>query len=208
MEDPRTVQTPPPLDGDPPEDIARGESERPQEERADAASQEGEFREKYLRELAEKENMRKRLLREQVEAIRLAGEKSAVDLLPSLDQFESALSYARSMSPEIQNWAVGFDMILAQIKDWLAGQGISPFDSVGEIFTPLKHEAVERIVDNKRPEGTILREFTKGYRGRQRVIRPARVAVCANELTEESAESAEEIAEEIKEPVQEHPPTH
>lgn len=144
-------------------------------------AEDAQFREKYLRELAEKENMRKRLLREQQEAIRLAGEKSAIELLAPIDQFEKALEFARSMSDEVKNWALGFEMICAQIQEWLAGQGIHSFKSEGEMFTPLMHEAIERIVDNDRPAGLILREFTKGYRGRTRVLRPARVAVCVHE---------------------------
>lgn len=140
-----------------------------------------DFREKYLFELADKENIRKRLLREQTEAIRLASERSALDILIPLDQFESALSFASGMSDEIKNWAVGFEMIHAQFKEWLSRQGITPYSSKGEIFTPSLHEAVERIVDNAQQEGTILREFTKGYRGLKRVIRPARVAVCVHD---------------------------
>ncbi len=151
-----------------------------QEKSAANSIEEVDFREKYLRELAEKENMRKRLLREQQEAIRLAGEKSAIDLLAPIDQFEKALEFARSMSEEVKNWAVGFEMICEQIRSWLAGQGIHPFKSEGEMFTPLLHEAIERIVDNDRPSGLVLREFTKGYRGRTRVLRPARVAVCVH----------------------------
>lgn len=184
MEDNHTTQSPPPLE-DSIEETSKVDGSEISSENQQPPDQEEDFKEKYLRELAEKENMRKRLLREQVEAIRLAGEKSAVGLLPSLDQFENALNFARSMSPEIKNWAVGFEMILAQVKEWLASQGISAFDSQGELFTPLKHEAVERIVDNNQPEGLILKEFTKGYSGRQRVIRPARVGVCAHELPKE-----------------------
>lgn len=156
-----------------------------------------DFREKYLGELADKENMRKRLLREQNEVIRLAAERSALEILAPLDQFETALTFARSMSDEVKNWAVGFEMIHAQFKEWLSRQGIISFSSLGEMFTPTSHEAVERIVDNGKPEGTILKEFTKGYRGKQRVIRPARVAVCVHVKAQNSEQSSAENNDEI-----------
>lgn len=161
-----------------------------------------DYREKYLLELADKENMRKRLLREQTEAIRLASERSALDILAPLDQFENALKFASEMSDEVRNWAVGFEMIFSQFKEWLTRQGITSYSSKGEIFTPLLHEAVERIVDNKLQEGTILREFTRGYRGRQRVIRPARVAVCVHVKDEDPQHSESKSSPISQDPLQ------
>lgn len=139
--------------------------------------QEENFQEKYVRSIAEMENMRKRMQREKQEMVRFGIENAIAEFLPTIDNFENALRHADAATGEIKSWATGFQMILAQFKEVLHNHGIAAFHSEGNPFDPTYHEAVEIVETEEHPEGTILQEFTKGYKSPTRVIRPARVKV-------------------------------
>lgn len=136
-----------------------------------------EMKDKYLRALADGENARKRLAKEKQDVIGFGIENTICDFLLAIDSFENALRFADSASGEVKNWASGFQMILSQFKQVLQNYGITPFQSDGAQFDPNFHDAVESIETADVPEGTILKEFTKGYRSAVRTIRPARVQV-------------------------------
>ncbi len=136
-----------------------------------------ENKDKYLRLLAESENMRKRLQKEKMEMSQYAIQNSICDFLIPIDHMENALKFTHNMSDEVKNWAFGFQMILNQFKDVLSNHGVQPFDSVGTHFDPHKHEAVETEETTAQPPGMVLEESLKGYKMGTRVIRPARVKV-------------------------------
>ncbi|GAB4192064.1 MAG: nucleotide exchange factor GrpE [Simkaniaceae bacterium] len=135
------------------------------------------YKEKHLHQLAEMENLRKRLQKERSDMARFAIENALADLLSPLDNFENALGFADQMNEEVKNWALGFQMILTQLKDVLENHHIRPFSSKGEFFDPHKHEAVEVEETEEHPDGMILEEFIKGYFCGDRILRPARVKV-------------------------------
>lgn len=136
-----------------------------------------EYKDKYLRLLAEMENTRKRMQKEKQETSRFSVENVISEFLSPLDNFENALGFAENMSGEVRNWALGFNMILNQFKEVLNSHGVSAFKSEGTPFDPHKHEAVETEETDKAPEGTVLQEFVRGYKSGDRTIRPARVKV-------------------------------
>lgn len=136
-----------------------------------------EYKNKYLRALADAENLKKRLMKEKQEMVRFGVENVVAEILAPIDNFENALKHAQGSSAEVKNWAIGFEMILSQLKEVLSNHGIAPFDSVGEKFDPHLHEAVEVEETDDVEEGTIVQEFIKGYRCGERPIRPARVKV-------------------------------
>lgn len=144
-----------------------------------------EYKDKYFRLLAETDNMRKRMQKEKQEMTRFSIDQVVADLLLPLDNLENALKFADQMSGEVKNWAIGFQMISTQFKEALASHEITPFSSLGEQFDPTVHEAVEVEYTELHPEGAILQEFIKGYKSRDRVIRPARVKVAKAPLAEE-----------------------
>lgn len=154
----------------------------------------GSFKDKYLRTLAEMENMRKRLQKEKEESIRFAVESTIVDFLSPLDNFENALKLAENSSPEIKKWAIGFEMILSQFKEVLHSNGIIAFHSQGTYFDPSMHDAMEIVETKEIEDGKILDEFTKGYKTQFRVIRPAGVKV-AKKPKEITALKEEKIKE-------------
>lgn len=136
-----------------------------------------EYKDKYLRLLAEMENTRKRLQKEKQEMSRFALENIVLDFLSPMDNLENALKYTQGMSQETLNWARGFEMILEQFKDVLTQNGIHPFSSEGAPFDAHLHEAVEVEELEDCVDGTVLQEFVKGYKSGQRTLRPARVKV-------------------------------
>jgi len=136
-----------------------------------------ECQDKYLRALAEAENMRKRMQKERQEATQFALEKVLAEFLHPIDSFEKALLFAESMSSEIKNWAIGFEMILNQFKQILSHQGLEEYHSIGKPFDPHFHEAVEMIETNEYSPGVVVEEYIRGYKIGNRPIRPARVKV-------------------------------
>lgn len=153
------------------------ETVEPPEKMESTPAAEENYQEKYLRLLAEGENMRKRLQKERQDFARLSVEQMAADFLPAMDNLEQALKFADQMSPEVKNWAMGFRMILSQMQDVLTQHGILPFDSIGKPFDPHLHEAVEMVATDEHPRGIVVREMVRGYRSRERTVRAARVAV-------------------------------
>ena len=149
----------------------------PSAETAPASPPTEDWKDKYVRAIAEMENMRKRMQKERHEMTRFGIDNAICEFLPAIDNFENALRFAESAGGEVKNWALGFEMILAQFKEVLHNHGIVAFHSIGHIFDPLSHEAVEIIETTESPDGAILHEFTKGYKSGARILRPARVKV-------------------------------
>ena len=151
-----------------------------------------DWKDKYLRAIAEMENMRKRMQKERQEIARFGIENAIGEFLPAIDNFENALRFAEGAAGEVKSWAVGFEMILSQFKEVLHNHGIVSFHSEGNAFDPQNHEAVEIIETADYPDGSILQEFTKGYKSASRVIRPARVKVAKHpQKADVPAETAE-----------------
>lgn len=140
-----------------------------------------DYKNKYFHALAESENARKRLIKEKQEMIQYSIQNIICDFLVPIDQMENALKYADKISEEVKQWSIGFQMVLTHFKDVLSNNNVESFDSVGKVFDPHFHEAVEMIETNEYPPGVIVEECLKGYKIGNRVIRPARVKV-AKEL--------------------------
>jgi len=139
-----------------------------------------DYKDKYLRTLAELENTRKRMQKEKQESIKFAVENAIGEFLSALDNFEKALQFADKASDEVKNWASGFQMILASLKEILYNHGIVAFHSIGNRFDPHYHEAVEIVETDEAEDSIILEEFAKGYKSATRTIRPAQVKVAKN----------------------------
>lgn len=148
-----------------------------------------DYKDKYLRQLADTENARKRMQKEREELIRYAMENLIVEFLNPLDNLDNALRVAQDMSEEVRNWAFGFQMILAQFKDVLAQNGVTPVASLGAPFDPHLHEAIEMVESADQKPGTITEECVRGYKMGERTIRPARVKVAKAKETETTKEN-------------------
>lgn len=147
------------------------------DEAEDIQKEMAEYKDKYLRLLAEMENMRKRMNKERQELTQYAIEKVITEFLNPIDHMENALKFTQDQSDEVKHWGLGFQMILTQFKDVLASNGVKPFESVGKTFDPHFHEAVETVEDSQYESGIVVKEFIRGYKVGERVVRPARVQV-------------------------------
>jgi len=139
---------------------------------------------RYLRQVAELENFRKRMAREQAEAIRYANEKLMRDLLPTLDNLERAVEHAKAAGngkPLLE----GIEMVLRGLLEALSSHGLTQHSALGEVFDPGKHEAMAQVEAPDRAPNTIVGEHHKGYYLFDRLLRPALVSVAKLPETKE-----------------------
>jgi len=130
----------------------------------------------YLRLHAETENFRKRIQREVAESIKYATESLIIEILPALNNFETALLAAEKI-PETKNFAIGMEMILKQLMDALKAKGVEQIVPEHEAFDPKLHSAVEKIETNEYTEDHIVEVIQKGFKLHDRVVQPASVKV-------------------------------
>lgn len=131
-------------------------------------------REAYLRLLAEFENFRKRAQKDK-EAAELSGKERILrGFLEILDNFERGISQAADDSSAL---ATGMRMILSQAEHWLSSEGLVRIETHGLKFDPQAHEAISHIADDQVEAGYIVEEIRRGYRWRDRLLRPAAVVV-------------------------------
>jgi len=133
---------------------------------------------------AEFDNARKRAVREQQEFREYAAADVIKNFLPILDSFERALkaggdsnSNSNSNSNEFRN---GIELIYRQFQDALQKIGVQPIVSVGQPFDPRVHEAVEMVDTSEVPDHHVLDELQRGYKYKERLLRPAMVRVARN----------------------------
>ena len=135
-----------------------------------------EFKDKYLRALADMDNFRKRMDKEIDSYRKYAQVEFFNKIIPVLDSFDRAVD-GESLENNHEKYAQGIEMIYRQLKDVLRSMGLEEFSSLGEYFDPARHEAVATVVNNDKPENTIVEEISKGYIVQERVIKPAKVLV-------------------------------
>jgi molecular chaperone GrpE len=105
----------------------------------------------------------------------------ARDLLEGIDNLERAGEALRATAPA--GIAEGLDMVHKQLLAILAKHGVEPIEALGKPFDPNEHEALLQQPDANHPEGTVVAEMSKGYRIRDRVLRPSKVAVSIKPAT-------------------------
>jgi molecular chaperone GrpE len=135
-----------------------------------------EFKDKYLRSLAEAENARKRIRQQAEESTRIQREGLLRDLLSIIDNLERAVAAARG-GGNGKSIVEGIEMVLRSMTDFLRGHGVTQLSVVGQPFDPLLHEAVDSVESTQHRPNTIVDEFVRGYYIGDRVLRPARVTV-------------------------------
>jgi len=133
------------------------------------------FRDLAMRTQADFENYRKRSLREREEAVKYANMTLFERLIPLWDNFELGIQAARAEGSE--GVVKGFEMVAKQFQEFLTASGVEPVEAEGQTFDPNLHEAVGQEPSATVPEDIIIRQLRKGYKLRDRLIRPARVVV-------------------------------
>lgn len=126
---------------------------------------------------AEFDNARKRASREQQDFRDYALADSIKQLLPILDSFERAL---QSEHPDKDEFRNGVELIYKQFQDALAKLGLRPIPAAGEIFDPHLHQAIQMVDTNEAEDHQILDELQRGYKLKDRLLRPSMVRVARN----------------------------
>jgi molecular chaperone GrpE len=146
-----------------------------EEQLAAARAEAEQYKDKYLREYAEKENFRKR--QERMAADRIRREK--LDLIERVlditDNLDRALRFQESM--DRASLEQGLRLLAWQLNELVKAEGLAPIPTVGESFNPYIHEAIESVPSNQYPEGVVVEEVRKGYKQGDETVRPARVKV-------------------------------
>lgn len=129
-----------------------------------------------LRLQADFENYRRRSAKEKADALQHANEELLKEMLPAVDNLERALG-ASSQASDVTAIAEGVKITYNQILHTLAKFGAEPFSSFGTPFDPQLHDAMTQVESADVPPGHVASEYVKGYRYRDRLLRPAMVAV-------------------------------
>jgi molecular chaperone GrpE len=136
-----------------------------------------DLHDRHLRAVAELENYKKRVRREQTEAARYAAEPLIRDLLPVLDNLERAVEHAGGANGA--SLVEGVALVLKALQDLLRQHGVKTIEPpVGEPFDPRLHEAVDRREGDGDPN-RVAQLWQRGYQLHDRLLRPARVVVSA-----------------------------
>ena len=149
-----------------------------------------EHYERYLRQVAEVDNFKKRINREKEDAIRYANENLIRDILPVIDNLERAIAHAQgggNGKPLVE----GVEMVLKRTAGCYRQTRRGAGSGVGEVFDPGKHEAMAQVESSQYQPNTIINEHHRGYLFRDRLLRPAFVTVskAPQAKTEKNGES-------------------
>jgi len=134
------------------------------------------FRDLALRTQADFENYKKRSAREKEEAIKYANSSLLERLIAIVDNFELGLEAARGEGESSPVFS-GMSMVLKQIMDFLSEHGLRSIDATGQKFDPNLHEAIAHEPSDKVSEGVVIRQTRRGYRMKDRLLRPSSVVV-------------------------------
>lgn len=143
------------------------------------------LKDKWLRALADHENYKKRVKRDIDDATSRSASSLLNSFLPTVDNLERALEIAQPAVAEaseentdnIQQVVKGLQMVRDEFLSSLKKHKIEPVPSVGHPFDPAIHDALQQIDSPDHAPGVVIREFEKGYKLGDRLVRPARVIV-------------------------------
>lgn len=167
----------------------------------ESAAKSSEHWDRVLRLSAEFENFKKRVARERLDAIRYANESMLERLIPVMDTFEMALMAVKSADAgSIDSLKMGVEMIANQLKTTLSDEGLEEINAENQMFDPKIHEAVSKEARDDVEEGRVLSQTRKGYKLKDRLLRPSSVIVAVSpesptegEETDVGSESSDSI---------------
>ena len=133
---------------------------------------------RYLRSLAETDNLRKRYEKEKKSLELYSLEEMFKSILPVVDSMDTALKDKSITSEQMKTpLGSGFVLVVKQLKDFLSKQGIKVIDAKGKTFDPNKHQAMLKEESSEVKEVVVKEDLIKGYSLHDRVIRPSMVSV-------------------------------
>jgi molecular chaperone GrpE len=149
---------------------------QPPEDAAEMAQEIEKYKDAALRARADLDNYRKRVAREKEDAIRYANNSLLESLLPIVDNFELGLEAAKN-AKDASGIVQGLEIVRKQLEDFLRDHGVEVVNALGDRFDPNVHEAVAHEPNAEIDEGTVVRQIRRGFKLKDRLIRPATVVV-------------------------------
>ncbi len=157
-----------------------------------SAAEVSQLKDQLLRLQADFENFRRRSLKEREEAFQYGHENLVKELLPTVDNLERAIESARgSGSGDLQGLLQGVELVLRELRGVFEKHGVAEVEADGKPFDPSVHEAMAQLPDGSVAPGTVVQVYEKGYRLRDRLLRPSRVVVSRAPAPGEGAESGD-----------------
>lgn len=135
-----------------------------------------ELNDRYLRQVAEFDNFRRRNAKERMELIQTAGREVITDLLDVLDDSERAQKQLET-TDDIQQIKEGIQLVFTKLRNALMAKGLKPMDAIGKDFDADLHEAITEIEAGEPMKGKVVDEVQKGYYLNDKIIRFAKVVV-------------------------------
>ena len=158
---------------------------------AEALRESEQYKDRWLRLVAEFDNYKKRRSREFDALVQSASENLIRELLPVLDSVARALDHRADGEEDSEGFKQGVTMIMEQFPKVLQRRGLSEIEAAGQPFDPNFHEALMQMSSDEHAEGLVMAVVERGYRLGDKVIRPAKVVVSGGSAGEEP-ESDEE----------------
>jgi len=175
-----------------------GHVKRPERSAADEFSEEEvermagqlvENRDKYVRLLADFDNFRRRAHKERQDVILYGHENLVKDLLSTVDNLDRAIEHAhQSNGGDLASLLQGVELVQRELYAVLAQHEVHVIDAEGSQFDPSLHEAMAHVQDDSAEPNSVIEVLQKGYRLRDRLLRPARVVVAKSSAEEEKTE--------------------
>ncbi len=158
-------------------------SSQENQELAAALAKAAENYDRLVRMTADFDNYKKRAAREREDVRRATYESLLSRLIPVLDNFEMAMTAAEQPQANVETIRSGVAMILQQLRGAFADAGLEEVNALGQRFDPAIHEAVSQQESDDVEEGKVVHQLRKGYRLRDRLLRPASVVVAKKRET-------------------------
>jgi len=158
-------------------DVQKKEKETSQNREEDKTSELEQKLERALRAYAACENDKKIIEKQKVQAIDYAAEKFAKDLLPVADTLELAIKNIKAKDDEcVKEMLEGVELTLKKMMDTFKNHGIVPVEH--KEFDPNLHQAIQQVPSEEHEDGQIVEVYQKGYKLKDRLIRPSMVTIC------------------------------
>lgn len=151
----------------------------PEERIVELEEETAKWKDSYIRKIAEFENIKKRMEKEKEEFLRFANEKLILKLLEVVDNLERAVNSSKT-TEDFNSLIKGVEMTLSQINRVLTEEGVEALDAKGKEFNPYEHHAMMQEESEKHEDNIVMDEFQKGYKMKDKIIRPALVKVSKN----------------------------
>lgn len=129
-----------------------------------------------LRLQADFENYKRRVQMDKQAAEKYRAQSLVSDILPALDNFERAMQ-VEATDEQTKSLLQGMEMVHRQLLEALTKEGVEVIEAIGKQFDPNEHQAIMQVEDSEFESNAVVEEFQKGYKLKDRVIRPSMVKV-------------------------------